>query len=153
LRAACEHAHAAGDLALTVREPGPHGDALGSDANVLDAGAARDHRSSPGGAIGEAPIEPATVYDRRNDFPAIDPHGAPMTAMESRRTRDGADCVAGKIEFSEGVEAEDAGAVDGITDPIVLFEDEDREAVSGEPCSGGQTGRPCADHDHVPTAH
>jgi hypothetical protein len=35
----------------------------------------------------------------------------------------------------------------------VHFEDENRKALSGEPGGGGQTGRPGADHDHVPPAH
>ena len=136
---------------MTVREPGPHGHAIGSHANVLDAGAAHNHRSGPCGAIRELPIEAAAVYDRRGDFPTVDPHRAAVAAVKSRRTRDGADGVAGKIEFDESVEAEDAGAVHRITDLIVLFENEDREPFSSEPRGGGQTGRPCADHDDIPT--
>jgi hypothetical protein len=42
--------------------------------------------------------------------------------------------------------------VDRIADAIVLFENEDREPFSGEPGGDGETGRPCAGHDHVPTA-
>jgi hypothetical protein len=70
--------------------------------------------------------------------------------VKSRRTRDGADGVAGKIEFGEGVEAEHPGAVDRIADRIVLFENEDREPFRGKPGGRCQTGRPGADNDDIP---
>jgi hypothetical protein len=39
-----------------------------------------------------------------------------------------------------------------IADLFVFFEDEDREAFSGESGSGGQAGRAGADYDDIVTA-
>jgi hypothetical protein len=63
---------------------------------------------------------------------------------------DGADRVAGKIELVEGLETEQAGAVNGIADRGVLFEHEHRDALGGEHPRSTETGGAAADDQHVP---
>ena len=54
-----------------------------------------------------------------------------------------------KPQLVEGLEAEDAGAVHGRADHVVLFEHGDREASLGERTRGDQPSGTAADHDDV----
>jgi hypothetical protein len=86
-----------------------------------DPGAAENRRSSPGCTVGKRSIETAAINDGRGDVAAVDTDAAAEATVEPRRTRDGCDRFAGKIEFSEGVEAEDARAVHRVANLAVLF--------------------------------
>ena len=152
LRATGEDADAARDLAVAVCAPDPDGHGSGRDADVLNPGATRDHRSRIGSAIREGAIESAAIDYRGCDLSPVDAHRSAIAPLKSGRARDCIDGVAGKVELGEGIEAEHAGAVNRIADSIVFFENEDGQAFSGEPGGSGETGRPGADHDHIPPA-
>ena len=69
------------------------------------------------------------IDDRRAHAIGVDDDRAAVGRDEPRGVRGVDDGVARKVELVERVEAEDAGAVDGHADAVVLFEDDDVDAA------------------------
>ena len=123
-----------------------------ADVERGDPGAAQDRRAGAGRALGERPIEAAAIDDGRGDVAAVDADAAAVPAVEGRRAGDGGDGFAGKIELSECVETEHAGAVHRVADLAVLFENENRQPLRSEEPGGAEPGGACPNNQDIPFA-
>jgi hypothetical protein len=149
VRAAGQHADASPDsvVAIPNRNAGRHPTGY---VEGIHPRTAQDRGAGGGRTLGEHTIEMAAVDDGGGHFSALDADAAAMSPVEPRRPRDGADGFAGKIELSKGLEAEDTGAVHRTSDLLVLFEDENRQALRGQQAGGAETGRAGSDHQNIP---
>ena len=104
-----------------------------------------------GGAarVGERLIEHGAIDDQRARLLRVDRDAAAVGGDERSGVGSADDRLGRKIEFGEGIGAEDAGAVHGHADLGVLFENNDVVASRRERPRRRESGGPGADYGDI----
>src|SRR5512145_1232261 len=116
-------------------------DAVAIALETIDADAGPDRRAGRCRARRKIAVEPRAIDDRGTNAVGADHHAAAVGRDEAGGVRRADDGGSGKIELGEGIEAEDARAVDGRADDLVLLEDDGADGPRGELARGEQPGR------------
>ena len=105
--------------------------------------------SRPPARVGQRLIEHDAIDDGRADARGVDEDRAAVGGDESRGVRGGEDGVPGKVDLVERVDAEEARAVNGDADLVVLLQDHDVVSAGGKGARRHEPGRSGADNDYV----
>ncbi len=99
--------------------------------------------------VGEIAVEDRAIDDGRAHALGVDDDGRAVGGDEARGIGGADNRATRQAELVEGVEAEDARAVDRRADDVVLFEHADASTCGGKLARGDESCRAAADDDDV----
>src|SRR5262249_14203621 len=125
----------------------PHVCPFSSD--LSDSRAARDLDPGPRGGRAKLSVELGAIDNRDAFFSVAEREGPPAGGREHARRGAAQDQALRKLEEVRQLVGDDAGAVRGHPDRIVLFDERHIESSLGEKKRAVEAGRTRADHDRV----